>query len=315
LVKISAVIGMWLDRPAEEALLTASLADRLGYGELWIGEMATWDTFALATAVGLATDQIDLTVGPLPVTVRDPAMIAMGAASVAALTRRKVGIALGTSSTTVVRDWHGRSMDGAAAALADSAKAVATLLKGDRHGKGFRLRLDPPTGPLTVAAFGDKAIETAARYADRMVINLVSPELAATLRTKLDEAAAKHRRPAPRLAAWVPAAVDPSAEAYVQLVRGLVPYLAAPGYRDMFTAAGFGDAVRLATKNAHPRELLTALPPEIAGAVGLVGDAGAVATRLRDYEKAGVDEVAIVPATGGDSGGERTLGAIRDLLG
>jgi probable F420-dependent oxidoreductase len=319
---ISAVVGMWLDRPPEEALHTAVLADRLGFGELWIGEMGTWDAFALATAIGLATDQIAMTVGPLPVTVRDPAMIAMGAASVAALTRRRIGVALGTSSTVVVEEWHGRSRAQAALALEDSARALVTLLKGGRSDgggdvlrtSGFRLRLAPPGGPLTVAALGDRAVATAAAHADRMVVNLVTPELAAELRGKLDAAAAKAGRRAPRLVAWLPAAVDPVPESYAQLIWGLVPYLSAPGYSENLAAAGFSEAVELARKGTAPRELLTALPMEMAGTIGLAGDAAAVRARLEAYADAGVDEVAVVPVTGGDPGGEHTLTAIRELI-
>jgi probable F420-dependent oxidoreductase len=315
---ISAVVGMWLDRPPEEALHTAVLADRLGFGELWIGETGTWDAFALATAIGLATDKIAMTVGPVPVAVRDPAMIAMGAASVTALTRRRVGVALGTSNPTVVEDWHGRSRAGAADTLEKSVRAVSTLRKGGRtdgtgRGNGFRLRLGPPEGPLTVAALGDRAIATAAAYADRMVVNLVTPQLAAELRDRLDTAAKKAGRRAPRLAAWMPAAVDPVPESYAQLIWGLVPYLSAPGYADNLAAAGFSDAVRLARGGTAPRELLTALPLELAGTIGLAGDTAAVRSRLAAYADAGVDEVAVVPVTGGDPGGERTLTAIREL--
>lgn len=313
---ISAVVGMWLDRPPEEALHTAVLADRLGFGELWIGETGTWDAFALATAVGLATDKIALTVGPVPVAVRDPAMIAMGAASVNALTRRRVGVALGTSSPTVVEDWHGRSRAGAAATLEKSARAVATLLAGRRmEGDGYRLRLGAPEGPLTVAALGDRAVATAAAHADRMVINLVTPEIAAELRDKLDTAARKARRRAPKLVAWMPAAIDPVPESYAQLIWGIVPYLDAPGYSRNLAAAGFSDAVELARKGTAPRELLTALPLELAGTIGLAGDATAVRLRLAAYADAGVEEVAVVPVTGGDPGGERTLAAIREITG
>jgi probable F420-dependent oxidoreductase len=312
---ISAVVGMWLDRPPEEALHTAVLADRLGYGELWLGETGTWDAFALATAVGLATDSIALTVGPLPVAVRDPAMIAMGAASVTALTRRRVGVALGTSNPTLVEDWHGRSRAGAADALEGSVRAVATLLGGGRTNgvNGYRLRLGPPEGPLTVAALGDRAIAAAAAHADRMVINLVTPGQAAGLKERLDAAAKKAGRPAPRLAAWMPAAVDPVPESYAQLIWGLVPYLNAPGYSANLAAAGFADAVRLARAGTAPRELLTALPLELAGTIGLAGDLAAVRSRLAAYADAGVDEVAVVPVTGGDPGGERTLRALREL--
>jgi probable F420-dependent oxidoreductase len=314
---ISAVVGMWLDRPPEEALHTAVLADRLGFGELWIGETGTWDAFALATAIGLATDKIAMTVGPVPVAVRDPAMIAMGAASVTALTRRRIGVALGTSTPTAVEDWHGRSRAGAAATLEKSARAVATLLGGRRmesKGEGYRLRLSPPEGSLTVAALGDRAVATAAAHADRMVINLVTPQIAAELKDKLDAAARKAGRRPPKLAAWMPAAIDPVPESYAQLIWGIVPHLSAPGYSRNLAIAGFSDAVELARKGTAPRELLTALPLELAGTIGLAGDATAVRSRLAAYADAGVDEVAVVPVTGGDPGGERTLTAIREIV-
>jgi len=315
---ISAVVGMWLDRPPEEALHTAVLADRLGFGELWIGETGTWDAFALATAVGLATDTIALTVGPVPVAVRDPVTIAMGAASVTALTRRRVGVALGTSNPTLVEDWHGRSRAGSAAVLEESARAVATLMAGRRMkrpgaGEGYRLRLSAPEGPLTVAALGDRAVATAAAHADRMVINLVTPQIAADLKDKLDTAARKARRRTPKLVAWMPAAIDPVPESYAQLIWGIVPYLDAPGYSRNLAAAGFSDAVELARKGTAPRDLLTALPLELAGTIGLAGDATAVRSRLAAYADAGVEEVAVVPVTGGDPGGERTLAAIREI--
>src|ERR687897_889049 len=84
-----------------EILGLASLADELGYAELWIGEGPTWDAFVLATGVGLVTRNSSLTVGPVPVSVRDPATISRGAASVASVTGRRVGVALGTSSVRV----------------------------------------------------------------------------------------------------------------------------------------------------------------------------------------------------------------------
>jgi probable F420-dependent oxidoreductase len=318
----SVVIGNWPDRPAEEALHTAAIADRLRFGELWIGETDTWDAFALASAVGLATDRIEMTVGPLPVAVRDPMMIAMGAASVAALTRRRIGVALGMSSPRVVEQWHGRSASRSATALEESARAVRGLLAGERvdldgevvRTSGFRLRLAPPGGPLSVAAFGDRAVRTAAEHADRMLIDMVSPQVAAGLRAKLDAAARKARRRTPRLVAWLPAAVDPTPESYAQLMWSIVPYLGLPGYDEAFTEAGLGDAVEMARHGAEPKELLTALPFDVAGRVGLVGTADEVRARLREYADAGVDEVAVVPATGGDPGGERTLTAIRDLV-
>jgi probable F420-dependent oxidoreductase len=317
-MEISVVTAARPGRPPEEDLQVGVVADRLGYGEIWIGEGFVWDSFALATAIGRATERISLTVGPVPVAVRDPATIARGVASIAALTGRRVGVALGTSSVRVVERMHGRSRARPVTTLADSAGAVRALFDaGQGHvdgqvvsAHGYRLALPSPGGPLTIAAFGDRAIEVAAEHADRMVLDLVSPELAGAFRAKLEAAARRAGRPAPRLASWIPAAIDPGPEAHAQVMSSLAGYLTVAGYGEMFTAAGYGEAVERANAGADPEGLL---PPEAPARLGLVGDLGAVRTRLEAYAAAGLDEVVLVPATEGDPGGERTLTAFAQL--
>ncbi|WTW93814.1 LLM class F420-dependent oxidoreductase [Streptomycetaceae bacterium NBC_01309] len=320
-MRLSVSLGLWQDRPPQEALRTAEAADRLGYEELWIGEMATYDAFALAMAVAARTTRIPLVLGPLAVTVRDPAMIAAGAASVADLTGRRVAVALGTSSTVVVEDWHGRSRARAARALEDSARAVRTLLAGGRsdgvgevvRSSGYRLRLPSVPGPLTVAAFGPAALRTAARHADRLVLNLVSPETAADLVADLEKAAHAAGRPRPTVALWACAALGGGAGPGVeQLRRGLVSYLAAPGYADMFARAGFGDVVAYARTWPHPRDLLAAIPPEVVDVVAVTAEPAA---RMAAYAAAGVDELVLVPSsTDADPGGAATLAAAREAV-
>jgi probable F420-dependent oxidoreductase len=318
-MEVSVAVGTRPEVPPEDELRMAVMADRLGYAELWVGEGWAWDAFVLATALGVATERIPLTVGPLPVHVRDPATIARAAASTAALVRRPVGVALGTSSRRVVEGMHGRSRRRAADTLAESARAVGAYLAGaEAHIDGelvstaYRLRLDPPGGPLTVAAFGDRAIAVAAKHADRMVLDLVSPELAREYRAKLHALAERAGRRPPRLAAWIPAAVDPDRESYDQVTESLVGYLGVAGYDEMFAAAGFGEAVELARAGARRDRLLKALPPEAAATVGLIGDAGEVRARLEAYA-AGLDELVLVPATAGDPAGERTLTAMAEF--
>jgi probable F420-dependent oxidoreductase len=315
---ISVVVASRPNVCPDQELATAVLADRLGYRELWVGEGFVWDAFALATAAGLATDRIAVTVGPIPVSVRDPASIARAAASTAALIQRPVGVALGTSSTRVVERMHGRTRRRAVTTMAESAQVLRALFRGEQadfdgqmvSSHGYRLRLDPPGGPITVAAFGDRAIAVAAEHADRMVLDLVSAEQARGYRAKLDAAARRAGRPAPRLAAWIPAAVEPDTDAATQIMQSLVGYLEVAGYREMFAAAGLDEAVRLAREGAGRDTLLAALPREAADRIGLIGDLDAVNARLQAYAAAGLDEIVLVPATAGDPGGERTLTAL-----
>ena len=335
-------LGLWQDRPAGEVVRTAEVADALGYGEIWIGEMATFDAFALGAVVAGRTSRAALTVGPLAVAVRDPVMIAMGAGSLAELTGRTVNVALGSSSPVVVEQWHGRRQERTALALAESATAVRALLDGgkaDVRGevistRGFRLRTRAPGTPLTIAAFGRGAVKAAARHADRMVINLVTPKSAARLVQMLHDECRAAGRPMPQVAVWLATVVGqdrtgsgggtgsgteagsgtgagPAAESVEQLRRGLVAYLSAPGYGEMFAEAGFGEVVRLARARPHPAELLAAIPAELTGHVSLVGDVPAVRARLAEYASAGVDEVALVPGSSdADPAGVATLTAL-----
>jgi len=326
---LSVSLGLWQDRPAAEVVRTAQAADALGYGEIWIGEMATFDAFALGAVVAERTTRAALTIGPLAVAVRDPVMIAMGAGSLAELTGRPVNVALGSSSPVLVQQWHGRRQERTALALAESATAVRTLLDGGKadvageviRTRGFRLRTRAPASPLTIAAFGRGAVKVAARHAGRMVINLVTPKSAARLVEMLHDECRAAGRPVPPVAAWVAAVVDPAGPAETglpgpgparagveQLRRGLVAYMSAPGYGEMFAEAGFADVVRFARTGPHPGELLAAIPPEIVGHVSLVGDEADARARMAEYADAGVDEIALVPGSSeADPAGVGTL--------
>jgi len=331
---LSVSLGLWQDRPAAEVVRTAQIADALGYGEIWIGEMATFDAFALGAVVAERTTRAALTIGPLAVAVRDPVMIAMGAGSLAELTGRTVNVALGSSSPVLVQQWHGRRQERTALALAESATAVRTLLDGGRadvageviRTRGFRLRTKAPGSPLTIAAFGSGAVKVAARHADRMVINLVTPKSAARLVEMLHDECRAAGRPVPPVAAWVaavvgpavlgpavlgPAVLGPAGPGVEQLRRGLVAYMSAPGYGEMFAEAGFADVVRFARTGPHPGELLAAIPPEIVGHVSLVGAEPSVRARIAEYADAGVDEIALVPGSSeADPAGVGTLTAL-----
>lgn len=242
-------------------------------------EMAKADSPALAGLLTAETHHIGFTLGPLPVTVRSPVQIAMAVATVSA-TGRRTNVALGTSSDVVAR-WHGRSRTGAAERLATTASEVRTLLAGGRV-NGYRLPQPPDRSEVTVAAFGPRAVR-AAQDADRMVLNMLTVDSAAQL-------APRHQR----TAIWLAAAIDPSDEERAWLTRGFVGYLGAPGYSDMFVEAGYAEAVEVARRGAHPKEVLASVPDDLLDAVALVGDEATVRKRIHAYRAAGIDEICLV---------------------
>jgi probable F420-dependent oxidoreductase len=294
-MRVSVVLGEWLDRPIDADLAVAVEADRLGYPEVWVGEMAKLDSPAMAAAIVARTAHIEPCLGPLAVTVRSPVQIAIAAATVGAC-GRTTHVAIGTSSD-VVAAWHGRERRGAAQRLATTALDLRVLLDGGRV-NGFRLR-EPPAGTtITVAAFGPQAVAVAAG-ADRMLLNLVTVGAVTDL--------APHH---PHTAAWLPASVDPTPDERRWLARGLVAYLGAPGYGEMFAAAGYDDLVALARTRPHPGQLAERLPDGLIEQVGLIGTMAEVSERLADYEAAGLAEVALVVPPLDAPSGLRTLRAL-----
>ena len=277
--------------------------------------MRTFDAFALATAIGLRTERARLRVGPLPVAVRGPVAIALGVGSVATLTGRPVDVALGSSSPAIVAGWHDRPWTGLAARMRETILALRALLAGERveldgeqvRTHGFRLSRPQAGAVIAVAAFGPQVTRVAARHADEVVLNLVTPEHVATVRAQVDEEASAAGRAAPRLAVWVPAALDPGRAALDQLASQLAIYLGAPGYGELFAGLGFAALVDRARAGDRRAELAKAVPAELIAQIGAVGSAGEIAARIAAYHASGADHVAVVPGTAEDPAGRAVL--------
>jgi probable F420-dependent oxidoreductase len=317
-VGIEVALPFWLDRPDEEALDVALAARDGGFDTLWIGEMATYDAFALATAVGHRAPGLRLKIGPLALGVRSPVALALGASSVASLTGSKVDIALGASSPAIVAGWHDRQWARQASRMRETILCLRSILAGTRadytgqhvRSRGFRLRKPMPDSRIGVGAFGPVMTRAAAQYADDVALNLVPPARVAEIRAIIDAEAAAAGRIPPRLTVWVPVAVNPGDAARGQLAAQLAVYLAPPGYGEMFSELGFVDLVECARAGARRAELATAVPVELLDQVCALGSPDRIAARLQSYHDAGADSVAIVPATAEDACGAATLNAV-----
>jgi probable F420-dependent oxidoreductase len=319
---LSAVLPFWFDRPPQEAIEIARAAEECGYDELWVGELTTFDAFALAGAIARETRRLRLVVGPLGVAVRGPVALALGIHSVALLGGRAADIALGASTPLIVEGWHGRSWQPTVSHLRETITALRPILAGKRSSfggrhirtSGFQLRDEVRPARVAVAAFAPAMVRAAAELADRVVLNLVTPQQVAAIRAALDVAAHAAGRAAPPLTVWVSAAVDPGPATRRQLAGQLAAYVGAPGYGEMFSAAGFAAIVNLARSGTVRRaELSEHIPPQLIEAVGAVGDRAIVQRKIVAFHAAGADTVALVPATADDPAGRQTLASAASL--
>ena len=313
--RIEVALPFWLDRHDEEAVHIAEAAGRAGLSGLWIGEMANFDAFALATAIGMRTQGLRLKLGPLPISVRTPVAVALGASSVAALTGCEVDVALGASSPVIVAGWHDREWLHSAARMRETIECLRSILRGQRadyagryvRSHGFRLRHPLPHTGIGVGAFGPAMTCLAAELADEVVLNLATPARIAQVRKQVDDHAAAANRTPPHLTVWVPAAMCPGEASLRQAAYQLAIYLAPPGYGEMFVGLGFPDLVERARGGERRSEVAAAIPIELAEQLGAFGSPEQIAARLQAYFDAGADAVAVVPVTAEDPAGRAVL--------
>lgn len=307
-------LGLWLHESAE-IRASAVAADRLGYSQIWCGEMAKLDAFALATYVGQSLRAMDITIGPLPISVRTPATMALGAYSVATLTGRNVHLAIGSANRRIRENWHGRESIDPSVALGEAVQILTQLLQGhisNFHGGqlssvGFKLKNPVPRCSIAVAALGPSAIRAAAQFADRIVLNMVTPAIAARITDDLARIASKSGRTPPLVTVWIPAAATPTRAAILQLRHAMIGYLSAPGYEQIFNEAGFGREVALANSGATAAQLDESVPDNLVWDIACVGDENQIERRIAEYHGAGVDDLCVLPATADDWAGVRTL--------
>lgn len=320
--RIEAALPFWLDRPDTEAIDVANEAWQAGLRGLWVGEMATYDAFALATAIAAQTPGMRMNIGPLPISVRAPAGIALGASTVASLTGSQVSVALGASSPIIVTGWHARDWCRSVARMRETIDVLRPLLAGQRSGyngdllssNGFRLRHPLPRARIVVGAFGHDMVRLAAVHADELVLNLATPARVALVRERIDGYARAADRQRPHLTVWVPAAVEPAENTWRQVAGQIAAYLRPPGYGEMFADLGFGSLVADARRGAPRSELTAAVPTELPRLLGAFGTGSEVGSRLAEFLTAGADTVAVVPATANDPGGRETLRCASNLM-
>ena len=282
--------------------------------------MATFDAFALATAIGQRAPRLRLTIGPLAIGVRTPVAVALGLSSVRDPDGQRGGRRLGASSPAIVHGWHDRPWEALPTQMHETVTVLRALLAGERgdfdgarvRTHGFRLQRPVPQATITVAAFGRAMTRVAARVADTVVLNLVTPaHVSRCVRSSTPKRRgsagarrasrcgcprprSRHRDPPPARRADRP--VPPSTRLWRD-VRG-------HGLRD----ARAGGAERPAPSRARGRDSRTLLD-----CVGAIGSRIEITARIAAHHAAGADDVALVPATAEDAGGRSGLAAVRSL--
>ncbi|MDZ5446185.1 LLM class F420-dependent oxidoreductase [Micromonospora sp. 4G57] len=328
--------------PADHLAL-AQEADRLGCSVVWAAEAYGSDSPSMLAWMAGQTQRIDVGAAVMQIPARTPAMTAMTAATIDALSGGRFRLGLGVSGPQVSEGWHGVRFAKPLARtreyvdivkMAIARKEVAydgefhTLPLPDGPGKALRLGFHPPREhiPIYLAAVGPKNLELAGEIADGWLAVFYAPEFA---EEQLASVRAGRAKAGKELAGFdvvpsVPVVVGDDIASCAELVRWYAAlYVGGMGsrqqnfYNQLATRMGYGDAARevqdlyLAKRQ---RDAAAAIPMEFIDRTSLLGPKERIAERMREYAAAGVTTLSVTLFVADRDSGVQTLRTVAEAL-
>jgi probable F420-dependent oxidoreductase len=297
-----------------------SLAETMGYTDVWSAEVNAADAFSPLAAVAVRTHHLRLGTALVPVFTRPPALTAMSAAGLQSLSGGRFVLGVGSSSPAIVAGWMGASYDRPVERVREYVQVLRDLLAGQKvthAGPGFRLRgfrlgIDPGAPvPVHVGALGPRMCRLAGAVADGVLFFLMTPEGVTAALEHVRAGAEEAGRDPDAIDVFVrlPVAVD-EPEELVRFVgrRMLTGYATVPAYNASLARQGFDrEAAGIATAwAAGERDRATELfSDEMFGQLFATGDADACRRRVEAYRAAGVKTPVLMPVSVAGSAEER----------
>ncbi|MEM7077190.1 MAG: LLM class F420-dependent oxidoreductase [Pseudomonadota bacterium] len=286
----------------------ATSASELGYQSLWTVEATGTDAMTLLGAAAAVAPNIDLGTGIVPIQIRTPALTAMTASTLQALTpQRDIWIGVGVSAPGILRA-HGAAhsdrpiamMREYVALLRECLSGEAVTFEGDFwQVKRFRLgmRLGERRPKIVMAALNPQMLKLAGEVADGVLLNYLPASHVAT------SIAQVRRGGDAKIFAYVHAAVGDFDRSARSARKDLFNYAMADGYAKMFRQAGFGDEVDAIRERQAAKDrdgAVAAVSDAMVQAIDFIGDEAQVTEFVQAYIDAGVEHPVLMPLPWGE---------------
>jgi F420-dependent oxidoreductase-like protein len=333
-------------RLANEDWATASAyvveAERLGVDCVWSAEAWGHDAVTPLAFVAARTSRIRLGTGIAQVGTRTPALVAMTAMSLSAMSGNRFILGLGVSGPQVIEGWHGLRFDRPVLRMRETIEIVRRVIRGERleyggkvyelplaggEGKALRSAAQPrPDIPIYLATLTQAGLELTGALADGWLGTSFMPEHADVFFEPLAAGAARAGRSLAQLdlhAGGVVSFSDDVAGLIARRKPGLAFTLGAMGsrrrnfYNDAYRRAGYAETAALVQRlwlEGRRDEAAAGVPDEIAVKTNLLGTEEMVRRRIRAYRAAGITSLRVEPEGTTLEQRLQTLGRFLDLV-
>jgi len=267
-----AVSVMPLENRREQFEALATLGERLGYDAMLLPETWAYDVTIVLAEAAVKTERIRVGSAILGVWNRSAATLAMGAATLASLSRGRFVLGLGASTPQLVEGLHDVPFGAPLAQMRRVVTQIRALLRGERvplavakEARALRLNVPPAEVPICLAAIGDASVRLAGEIADGWMPFLYPLRMLGQGLERLREGATRGGRAAlPVVYPMIPASVDEDADKARAGAAWLVAfYLTSMGtfYRDTLIRFGFDKEVQ-AVLAANTPKFAAAVPAD-----------------------------------------------------
>ncbi|MGH2759026.1 MAG: LLM class F420-dependent oxidoreductase [Actinomycetota bacterium] len=304
-----------------DGVASAQLADELGFHSIWTAEAYGSDAISPLVWMGAHTKNVNLATGIMQMPARTPAMTAMTAATIDALTGGRFICGIGLSGPQVVEGWHGQPYGKPLLKTREYVEILRTIWKREKPleysgehfqipyagpnatglGKPLKSILHPrPDIPIYVAAIGPRNVALAAEVADGFLPAFFNPYAAHVFKPSLDEGFSKRSpdlRPSSEfeVVAGCAVIVTDDVQGALGFVKpGLALYIGGMGargrnfYNDLARRYGYEEAAKEIQDlylDGKKAEAVAAVPDELADATSLVGPVERIKERFQAWKE------------------------------
>ena len=317
-------------------------AERMGVDCLWSAEAWGHDAVTPLAFMAARTSRIQLGTGIMQAGTRTPALVAMTAMSLAAMSGGRFLLGFGVSGPQVIEGWHGIRFERPIQRLREMVEIVRRATRGERleykgsiyelplpggEGKALRSAAKPqPNIPIYLATLSPRSLEMTGEIADGWLGTSFMPEHARVFFQHLETGARRAGRTLADLDLQVGGVVafsDDVDRLIPPRKPGLAFSLGAMGsrqhnfYNDAYKRAGYTDValeVQGLWLDGHRDEAAARVPDELVLKTNLLGTDAMVRRRLELYRDAGVTTLRVEPAGETLEARLATLGRLLDLV-